>query len=235
MAKEEKDIEIEDHEETIKTPVDMLLDYLKKVKETRSDQAAKALGLTVEQIEEWADVLEEHDLAEIGYSPLKGMIISVKTPAKVEGEEEVKEEVKEKFKAPIKVKRAPGRRFSKLFERLRKRPAVAKLKTKKVEKFHVHITDRYNKAAAKLNNLKATKEIIELKKKKEELSKQVQELTRQVKEISRASPEEVKKPRFFDYVRETEKQAKKLKEEADTFADQIESLEKTMIEHRKKH
>jgi predicted ArsR family transcriptional regulator len=234
MAEEEKEKKEEkekepDNEERIKTPADMLLEYLKTFGQARSEAAAKDLGLPVEQIEEWADVLEEHGLVDIDYSPIKGMIIK----SKVRGLK--KEHIKIKAEKAVKTKESPKRRLSKLFERLRKRPRIAKLKKKKVEASAEQIAEKYEQAAAKLETLKGMKEALELKKQKEELRRKVEQLSRETEEIAKAPPEEVKKVRFFDFIKRAEKKTKEVKKETDVFSLQIESLESAMKRHKKTH
>jgi len=61
--------------DTIETKVDELVDYVYTKGEVTSTTAADALGLTLEQIEEWAKPLEESDMIRIKYSPLHGMVL----------------------------------------------------------------------------------------------------------------------------------------------------------------
>lgn len=216
-------------DEVIKTPADMLLEYLKTYGSVKSTTAAKDLGLTVEQVEEWADVLEEHNLVDVNYSPMNGMVIK----SKIVGLK--KDHIKMRAKEAVKTKESPKRRLSKLFERLRKRPGVARLKKEQVEASAEEISTKYKEAAGKLETMRGMREALELKKQKEELRRKVEELAKVKEEIARAPPEEVKKVRFFDFIKKTEKKTKEVKKEADEFTRHIEELERAMSKHKETH
>lgn len=66
----------------IKTAVDDLIKLLKNKNEISIEEASRKLKISVEQIEEWAKVLEEKGFLEIEYSPFtSGKIKKVRKSA----------------------------------------------------------------------------------------------------------------------------------------------------------
>jgi len=59
----------------IETKADKLLEYVYTLGEVHSSSVADALGITIDQVEEWAKPLEESQLLGIKYSPVYGMIL----------------------------------------------------------------------------------------------------------------------------------------------------------------
>lgn len=52
----------------VETPMDVLYDLVNKKGRVRVDDVAKSLKATSKQVEEWARILEKHDLVELQYS-----------------------------------------------------------------------------------------------------------------------------------------------------------------------
>ena len=52
------------------TPIDELLEMVKKNGRIRTKDAAKRFGVSKSEIEEWGKILEEHGLIEIHYPPV---------------------------------------------------------------------------------------------------------------------------------------------------------------------
>ena len=71
-----------DHILYVETAVDKLLRMVREKGKVRMKEAAKAFGVPKEQIEEWADILEEHKLILVHYPPLGDAIIKVRKEAK---------------------------------------------------------------------------------------------------------------------------------------------------------
>lgn len=84
--------------EVLETGIDDLVEYLKEKRERDIGEISEKLGYPKDVIEEWAKVLEEHDILEIDYG-----LTSTKLKMK-EHEEEKKERVKEKLKNDKKEK-----------------------------------------------------------------------------------------------------------------------------------
>lgn len=62
----------------VQTGIDRLLSKVYANKSIKLRDAAKQLGLAEDQAEEWANILADHELVDIRYSPLAGMILQSK-------------------------------------------------------------------------------------------------------------------------------------------------------------
>lgn len=76
----------------LETGIDDLVEYLKKREETSVEDLSEALGYPEDIIEEWAKVLDEHEIVDVDYG-----FTSTKVKIK-EHEEDQKDMVKEKLK-----------------------------------------------------------------------------------------------------------------------------------------
>ena len=75
----------------IRTTADKLAAYVTKKKKVSAEEVAKALGIKIEHVEKWANVLEEYDILSIDYSTLHGMILKVRLVAEKDVEKKFKE------------------------------------------------------------------------------------------------------------------------------------------------
>lgn len=88
LEKVKKDVErnytknIQMPDNIITTSLDTLLDLIIKKGRIQLKDAAKVFSVTRAQIEEWAKILEEHDLIEIHYPPLGEPELRKKQPPK---------------------------------------------------------------------------------------------------------------------------------------------------------
>ena len=60
----------------VHTNVDRLVEYVYLKQRVSSGEAGKALGLPVEQVEEWAKTLEDHGIFELNYDLFQGMMLN---------------------------------------------------------------------------------------------------------------------------------------------------------------
>jgi hypothetical protein len=206
--------------ETIKTSADKFLDILKrKNKKVNVEEIADELKLPLEQVEEWADVLEEHDLIDVQYSPLKGM--AIKPRIHEMKQEELKQKVKE-----IKPKLRPKITLPRI--------TLPSLRRRKIKKRHEVIRGKFMHASELMAQMPRTLEVKHLKKEKTQLQKELKDLQRHVSEIHKAPAKEVKKKRFVKYVAKTEKKAKEIEKRTDMFTRKIRELENTMERHKER-
>lgn len=217
----------------ITTPADLLIEYLYYTGKVGTEKCAKDLGLPLEQIEEWADILEEHGMVDIGYSPIKGMVLKPKKAIQLLKlkPEALKEEI-EKLKRSQK---SPKRKITKVMEKLRKRPRVAALKKKKLVKREETIMEKYKESLIKLKKLSEMRKTVKLKKKEAKIREEIKKLGTQVEAIKRAPPVEIKKVRFFDFIKRAEKKAEVVEKELDEFTKKIMALEKSIMKHKERH
>lgn len=106
----------------IQTGVDKLMEYLKKEKEVRVDEAADSLEVDPETVITWAKSLEQSGLAELRYTARRGRVISISGKEKKTEEvmEEVKEDASESVEKLADLGREKGRmdRFKDILDRL---------------------------------------------------------------------------------------------------------------------
>ncbi len=88
----------------IKTGIDRFLDLVNSGGEIKVDKAALKLGVQIETIEIWAEILQQDGLIEIGYDGFGKMTVKPQTP------EQIKE--KKAVQVPEKKKENTGRGFS---------------------------------------------------------------------------------------------------------------------------
>ncbi len=62
----------------LQTNIDKLLSKVYANNKIKIKDASKELGLTEDKTEEWANILADHELIDIKYSPLSGMILQSK-------------------------------------------------------------------------------------------------------------------------------------------------------------
>ena len=82
----------------IQTTADRLAQYVIKKKKVLAEDVAKAIGIKIEQVEKWANILEEHGIISVDYSTLHGMILKARLVAKGEVGKKL-EEVRKKEEA----------------------------------------------------------------------------------------------------------------------------------------
>ncbi|GEM_PF-4805914 len=213
--------------ETIKTPADQLLELLTKAKSKISvEEIADNLKMPIEQVEEWADVLEEHGLVDVQYSPLHGMAIKPKIHQMKQ--EELKEKVRE-------VKPRLERPRIAFFKNLKAALARTQVKRQQIKQKHEVIRGKFIHASEKIGMLPKTHpQVQELKREKISLRKELDDLRKHVSEMHKAPPKEVKKPRFIHYVAKTEHKAREIEKRTDEFTQKIEELEKDIQKHKER-
>ncbi|MCK4300815.1 MAG: hypothetical protein KAX80_14835, partial [Planctomycetes bacterium] len=219
----------------ITTSVDRMMAYIQKQTKVRSEKCAKDLEIPVDQIEEWADVLEEKGLINVDYSPIKGMVLRLKkTIPKIEITKRM-EEIKWKKKP-----KGPGiiQRLKIKFARPEKKAKeLRKLEDKILEKLETSydLLDEIEKKQKIEKKKKKPKEAQKLKKKRVEIEKKMQKVRKEIREIEKAPRKEIKKRRFLEFMRKAEKKAKSIEKETDEFTNKIEDLEKMILKHVREH
>ena len=83
--------EIEMFDNTITTPIDRLFELVMKKGKIRIKDAAKNFSVNKTQIEEWAKILEDHNLIEIHYPPIGESELRKMTLGKDESKKKPKE------------------------------------------------------------------------------------------------------------------------------------------------
>ncbi len=74
---------------TNETDIDHLYELIKRLKKLRISEIALAFGIDIKKAEEWAKILEEHDLAVIYYPPLGEAELKYKDKIKTEEKEKL--------------------------------------------------------------------------------------------------------------------------------------------------
>jgi len=219
--------------EAIETNVDKLIEYISACNETSSSQAAAALGVSIDQIEEWAKPLEESDLIAIKYSPIHGMVMSPKNISS----EELNQKTNE-FKARKEKLAKEERKLERIFSSYSKKLPKLKLEMKRIEKKYAA---RVKEAQAEqspeemdaiLSDLNAVhealklyeKELDELQKEKNNLSKSIDEFQKDVlvleKKAKLASKSKSFKE-FYDFLTKAEKDAIEARKEEKKFINDV--------------
>jgi len=85
-----------DDNNIITTPLDKLLDMVIKKGRISIKDAANLFGVSRDQINGWAKILEEHNLIEINYPPIGEPELRIKPLVKERGTKKIKEEPIEK-------------------------------------------------------------------------------------------------------------------------------------------
>lgn len=80
-----KDIdELQKSEKKYETDLDKMMTLLKKYKKLKISEISRGFGVTADMVEEWADILEKHNLLIINFPAFSGMEISIKKEEKNE-------------------------------------------------------------------------------------------------------------------------------------------------------
>jgi len=215
----------------ITTSADRMVAYIQKRTKVRSEKCAKDLEIPVDQIEEWADVLEEKGLIDVDYSPIKGMVLRLKKTLplveitkKMEKIEWKKKPKRLGFVKRLKMKFArPGKKAKEL----------RKLEEKILEKLEGShdLLDVIEKKQKKEKKMEKPKQTQKLKEKRIKIERRMKEVREEIREIEKAPRKEIKKRRFFEFIDKTKKKAEKIEKETDEFTDKIEDLEKMILKH----
>jgi hypothetical protein len=79
-----------DNKNVLETEIDQLYDIVKERKKVKMDNVAKQLGVPKEQVQEWADIMEDHQMVKTDYPVVGEPVIMLK-----EHEDEIKKKVQE--------------------------------------------------------------------------------------------------------------------------------------------
>jgi len=227
--------------DTIETKVDELVDYVYTKGEVTSSTAADALGLTLEQIEEWAKPLEESDLIRIKYSPLHGMILVSKPLSEKElttklnefkiRKEELKREQQRLESAFIKyAEELPELDYEmkEIERRYKEKMGEAKTMTKK------EFVPLFNDLKALHEKLEAyERELAEVQKDKRELEKVLDEFKKDVITVDKKAAGVAQSKAlgtFYDYLSKADKSQLEAKKREEKFIAQVTSLRRRVDE-----
>ena len=200
---EKKEIEKEQVEKDqiekkrITTSADRMVAYIQKRTKVRSEKCAKDLEIPVDQVEEWADVLEEKGLIDVDYSPIKGMILRLKkTLPMVEITKKM-----EKIEWEKKPKRLGFvKRLKMRFARPEKKAKeLRKLEEKILEKLEGShdLLDVIEKKQKKEKKMEKPIEAQKLKEKRTKIERKMKKVREEIREIEKAPRKEIKKSRWF--------------------------------------
>ena len=227
--------------DTIETKVDELVDYVYTKGEVTSTTAADALGLSLEQIEEWAKPLEESDMIRIKYSPLHGMVLVSKPLSEKElvnklnefkiRKEELKKEQQRLEGAFLKyAEQLPELDYDmkEMERRYREKMGEAKTMTKKE---FVPLFNDMKLFHEKLESYE--KELSGLQNDKKELGRSVDEFKKDVLTIDKKASLVAKSKAlgtFYDYLAKADKDQIETKKKEEKFIAQVTALRRRVDE-----
>lgn len=225
----------------IETKVDELVDYVYTKGEVTSSTAADALGLTLEQIEEWARPLEENDLIRIKYSPLHGMILVSKPLSEKEltnklnefkiRKEELKRERQRLESAFIKYAEIlPELDYDMKEIERRYREKMGEAKTLSKKEF-VPLFNDLKVLHEKLESYE--KELAQLQSDKKDLARTVDEFKRDVMTVDKKASTVAQSKAlgaFYDYLAKADKSLLETKKKEEKFIAQVNSLRRRVDE-----
>ncbi len=241
--------------ETIQTKVDQLVDYVYTKGEVSSALASQALGMTIEQVEEWARPLENSELIRIKYSPLQGMVLVSKPLSDKELNAKLNE-----FKAKKEELNRDKERLEAAFSKYEEELPDMKFDLDEIEKKYKEKlggikSDEDKTGMTRLfSNLKALhgkvetydEEIKQLEKDKKEVADSLDDFKKDVLTIDKKA-EMVAKTKalgtFYDYLAKADKDLLEAKRREDKFIAQVSALKEKVEEllpqveltHKKMH
>jgi len=227
--------------DTIETKVDELVDYVYTKGEVTSTTAADALGLTLEQIEEWAKPLEESEMIRIKYSPLHGMVLVSKPLSEKEltnklnefkiRKEELKKEQQRLGSAFVKyAEEIPELDYDMKEIERRYREKIGEAKTMTKKEF-VPLFNDLKLLHEKLESYE--KELAELQGDKKDLGRSVDDFKKDVLTIDKKASLVAKSKAlgtFYDYLSKADKDQLETKRKEEKFIAQVTSLRRRVDE-----
>ncbi len=226
---------------TIETKVDELVDYIYTKGEVTGATAADALGLSLDQIEEWAKPLEESDMIRIKYSPLHGMILVSKPLSEKElvtklnefkiRKEELKKEQQRLESAFLKyAEEVPELDYDmkEIERRYGEKMGEARTKTKKE---FVPLFNDLKLLHEKLSSYE--KELSEVQAEKKDLEHSVDEFKKDVLTIDKKASLVAKSKAlgtFYDYLSKADKDQLETKKKEEKFIAQVTTLRRRVDE-----
>lgn len=227
--------------DTIETKVDELVDYVYTKGEVTSTTAADALGLPLDQVEEWAKPLEESDMIRTKYSPLHGMIL-VSRPL---SEKELTNKLNE-FKIRKEGLKKEQQRLESAFIKYSEQLPELDYDMKEVERRYKEKMGEAKTMSKKefvplFNDLKQLHEKLEsyekeldaLQKDKKDLGRSVDEFKKDVLNIDKKAAFVAKSKalgKFYDYISKADKDQIETKKKEEKFIAQVTALRRRVDE-----
>jgi len=216
----------------IETKVDKLIEYIYACSQASTTDAAEALGVPVEQIEEWAKPLEDSEMIQITYSPIHGMMLN----AKPLSDRDMKAKFNE-FKDRKDELKKQDARLEKAFARYGKLLPGVERRLKELERRY-DINSKNRKQTAKhLEELKSLHtelaicedELSLLQQEKSELNKTIDHFKRDIFDADKRAEEKTKDIKaFYDFLSKAEKDLLDTKQMENRFIAQMSELRKRL-------
>jgi len=206
----------------IETPIDELIDIVKREKKVTMSRAASLLGVDEKQLEEWVRILEEHGFVELRYPAIGEPEITLKEIP--EGKIVEKEIILEKKKVKVEKK---AKEFEKKTIEVEKKVEVSDKSLSGLEKELQEKLEDVEKGLQRLEKYESEKEKVLLEARElgtltQEYAKHFENVKTTLEEIDQKISEEFKR------LRGHENEIKNLDEEREKLKTEIMILEKEM-------
>lgn len=206
----------------IETPIDLLIDIVRRRHSLTIEEAAVILKVSEEQVEEWVKILEDHGYLKLVYPPIgKPRIVAVEIP-----EYKLEKKASEFEKRKAKVEEV-AQRFSQKVIETEKGVEISHEKFQILEKELHQKLSTLGEKLAKLNELEkmkleVLKESEEIKDISEKVGKEIENIT----SLATGAEDEINKE--IEKLETHESQIKNLEQERKKIQNEISALDKEM-------